>query len=148
MAIHRIKSEVDLELINYCEIELVFVHPWVFGEVKKVRRPKGTIPSASTTTPEHAITENINIDEAQETIDCTVPLTSIEGVQDDNLPKPSVEETRQTRCNERKRTVTDYNKLINYCKNDEIGNNFQPSPKSGINDKSNHYESHQGPGKK
>ena len=35
-AIHKIMSEVDLELIQDCEIELVFVHPWVFGEVKKV----------------------------------------------------------------------------------------------------------------
>ena len=26
-AIHRIKNEVDLELINDCEMELAFVHP-------------------------------------------------------------------------------------------------------------------------
>ena len=38
-AIHIIKNEVNLELINDREIELVFVHPWVFGEAKRVRRP-------------------------------------------------------------------------------------------------------------
>ena len=53
-AIHKINNEVDLELINDCEIELVFIHPWVFGEVKKVRTPKGTLPSMSTTSPKHA----------------------------------------------------------------------------------------------
>ena len=131
-AIHKIKNEVDLELINDCEIELVFVHPWVFGEVKKVRRPKGTLPLANTTSPKRAkkdtgITENINMDEVRETMDCTV--TSKKGLQPDNLPKQSVEETRQTRCTVRKRTVTDYSKLIDYDGNDEIGVNFQPSPK-------------------
>ena len=84
-AIHVIKSEVNLELINDCEIELVFVHPWVFGEVKKVRRPKGTLPSKSTTSPkptkaDTGITENIKVDQAQETKDCTVTLTRIKGV--------------------------------------------------------------------
>ena len=131
-AIHKVKNEVDLELINDCEIELVFVHPWVFGEVKKVRRPKGTLPLVNTMSPKHAkkdtgITENINIDEARETMDCNV--TRIKGVQSDNLPKPSVEETQQTRRTGRKRTVTDYNKLINYDGNDKIGIKFQPSPK-------------------
>ena len=48
MAIHKIKSEIDQELIHDCEIELVFVHPWVCGEVKRVRIPKGTVPTMST----------------------------------------------------------------------------------------------------
>ena len=47
MAIHKIKCEIDLELIHDCEIELVFVHPWVFGEVKRVRIPKGTVPTST-----------------------------------------------------------------------------------------------------
>ena len=133
-AIHKIKNEVDLELINDCEIELVFVHPWVFGEVKKVRMPKGTLPSMSTTSPKRAkndtgITENSKVDQAQETRDCTVTLTRIKGAQVNNLPKPPVEETQQTRCTGRRRTVTDYNKLINYDENDEIGSKSQPSPK-------------------
>ena len=134
MAIHKIKNEVDLELINDCEIELVFVHPWVFGEVKKVRRPKGTLPSTSTTSPKRAlsdtgITENSKADQAQETKDCTVTLTRIKGTQVGNLLEPPEEETRQMRCTGRKRTVTDYSKLINYDKNDEIDSKLQPSPK-------------------
>ena len=40
-AIHKIRSEVDIDLIHDCEVELVFIHPWVFGEVKKVQVPKG-----------------------------------------------------------------------------------------------------------
>ena len=43
MAVHKIWSEIDLELIKDCAIELVFVHPWVFGDVKKVRVPKGLV---------------------------------------------------------------------------------------------------------
>ena len=39
------------------------------------------------------ITENIKVEQAQETNDCTVTLTRIEGAQVNNLPKPSVEET-------------------------------------------------------
>ena len=133
-AIHIIKNEVDLELINDCEIELVFVHPWVLGKVKKVRRPKGTLPSTSTMTPKPAkantgITENIKVDQAQETKDCMVTLTRIKGVQVDNLPKPPAEETGQTRRTRRKCTVTDYNKLINYDKDDDISSKLQPSPK-------------------
>ena len=63
------------------------------------------------------------MDEVRGTMDCTV--TRKKGLQPDNLPKPSVEETRQTRCTVRKRTVTDYSKLIDYDGNDEIGVNFQ-----------------------
>ena len=134
MAIHKIKKEVDLELINDCEIELVFVHPWVFGEVKKVRMPKGTLSSTSITSPKPAeadtgITENSKVDQAQETKDCTVTLTQIKGVQVNNLPKPAVEETRQMRRTRRKRMVTDYNKLINYDEDEDISSKLQPSPK-------------------
>ena len=130
MAIHIIKSKVDLELINDCEIELVFVHPWVFGEEKKVRRPKGTLPSTSTMTPKPAktdtgITENIKVDQTQETKDCMVTLTRIKGVQVNNLPKPPAKETGQMRCTRRKRTVTDYNKLINYDEDDDISIKLQ-----------------------
>ena len=82
MAIHKIKNEVDLELIQDCEIELVFIHPWVFGEVKRIRMPKGTVPSMSTMTPKHVkkdagITENSKADQSQETKDCTVTITQI-----------------------------------------------------------------------
>ena len=104
--------------------------------MKKVRRPKGTLPSTSTMTPKPAkadtgITENIKVDQAQETKDCTVTLTRIKNVwvQVDNLPKPPAEETGQTRRTRRKRMVTDYNKLINYDKDDDIGSKLQPSPK-------------------
>ena len=133
-AIHKIKNQVDLELINDCEIELVFVHPWVFDEVKKVRRPKGTLPSMSTMSPKPAeadtgITENSNVDQAQETKDCAVTLTRIKGAQVDNLPKPPVEETRHMRRTKRKHTVTNYNKLINYDEDDDISSKLQPSPK-------------------
>ena len=133
-AIHVIKNEVDLELINDCEIELVFVHPWVFGEVKKVRTPKGTLPSTSTMSPKPAeadtgITENSKVDQAREIKDCTVTLTRIKGVQVDNLPKPADEETRQMRRTKRKHTVTDYSKLINYDEDEDISSKLQPSPK-------------------
>ena len=40
-AIYKIRCEVDNELIRDCEIELVFVHPWLFGEVKRIQLPKG-----------------------------------------------------------------------------------------------------------
>ena len=50
MAIHKIRCEVDIDPICDCEVELVFVHPWVFGEVKKVRVPKG-----------HTVTELVNL---------------------------------------------------------------------------------------
>ena len=79
-AIHKITSEVDLELIQDCEIELVFVQPWVFGEVKKVRVPKGTTPSLTTMLSkqeekEFGITENNNANQERETKDCSVTLT-------------------------------------------------------------------------
>ena len=72
-AIHKIGYEVDLELINDCAIELVFVHPWVFGEVKKVRLPKGHVtqdpvreqqetPAKTSDIPESSITENVEKD--------------------------------------------------------------------------------------
>ena len=153
MPIHVIKNEVDLELIKDCEIELVFVHPWVFGEVKRVRRPKGMLPSKSTTSPKPAkadtgITENIKGDQAQETKDCTVTLTRVKGVQADNHPKPPVEETGQTKHTRRKHTVTDYKKLINYDEDDDIGSKLQTSPKKQKNDRSTYYESHPEPDKK
>ena len=46
-AVHKITCEMDLELLNDCEVELVFVHSWVFGEVKRVRTPKGIKPTTS-----------------------------------------------------------------------------------------------------
>ena len=93
----------------------MFVHPWVFGEVKRVQMPKGTVPSMSTMTPKHVkkdagITENSKADQSQETKDCTVTLTRIKGVQADNLPSPPVEEDSQMRRTRRKCTVTDYKK--------------------------------------
>ena len=133
-ALHVIKNEVDLELIKDCNVELVFVHPWVFGEVKKVRVPRVTLPSKSTMSlktvkADTSITENTKADQAQETKDCTVTLTWIKEVQADNRPNPPTEETGQTRHTRRKSTVTDYNKLINYDDDDDIGGKLQPSPK-------------------
>ena len=79
-AIHKIMSEVDLELIQDCEIELVFIQPWVFGEVTKVRVPKGTTPSSTTTLSkqeekEFGKTENNNANQEREAKDCSVTLT-------------------------------------------------------------------------
>ena len=81
-AIHKIKSEIDLELIWDCAIELVFVHPWVFGEVKRVRIPKGIMPTSSTILTAHkgenvGITENSKPHDSIETKDCS-------GCLDDN----------------------------------------------------------------
>ena len=92
------------------------------------------LPSKSTTSPKPAkagtgTTENIKVDQAQETKDCMVTLTRVKGVQADNHPKPPVEETGQMRHTRRKCTVTDYNKLINYDKDDDISSKLQPSPK-------------------
>ena len=133
-AIHKIKKEVDLELINDCEIELVFVHPWVFGEVKKVRKPKGTLPSMSTTPPKPVDANtgrmgNSNVDQSPEIKDCTVILTRIKEAQVANLSKPPLEATRQMGRTTRKRTVIDYNKLINYDEDDDISSKLQPSSK-------------------
>ena len=130
-AIHKIKNEVDLELINGCEIELLFVHPWVFGEVG---RPKGTLPSMSTMSPKPAEantgrTGNSNVDQSPEIKDCTITLTRIKEAQVANLSKPPLEATRQMGCTRRKCTVTDYNKLINYDEDDDISSKLQPSPK-------------------
>ena len=132
--IHVIKNEVNLELIKDCDVELVFVQPWVFGEVKKVRVPRVMLPSKSRTSPktvkaDTGITENTKVDQAQETKDCMVTLTLIKGVQVDNHPNPPTEEIGQMRCTRRKCTVTDYNKLINYDDDDDIGSKLQPSPK-------------------
>ena len=92
-AVHKITCEMDLELINDCEVELVFVHSWVFGEVKRVWIPKGTKPTTSTseskperigteitataTTNDGKETGDINATQEQETKDCSVSLTRL-----------------------------------------------------------------------
>ena len=92
-AIHKIMHEMDLELIKNCDVELVFVHPWVFGEVKKVRVPKGILPtSTSSSKPDGSdtgttantsekkemnITEKSNVTLEQETKDCSMSPTKI-----------------------------------------------------------------------
>ena len=103
-AVHKITSEMDLELINDCDVELVFVHSWVFGEVKKVRIPKGIIPtSTSSSKPDGSdtgitantsdekeidITENSCVTQEQETKDCRVSLLRLTGFQtEDTVPK-------------------------------------------------------------
>ena len=73
-----------------CEIELVLVHPWVFGEVKRVRIPKGIAPTLSTIPSvqeekEVSITGNSKPRQPNETKDCSVVLTSIEETQDANV---------------------------------------------------------------
>ena len=67
-AIHKIKAEVDNKLIKDCDVELVFVHPWLFGEVKRIRIPKGQTlqdtphmePKQSTTTSTSKTNTNTN----------------------------------------------------------------------------------------
>ena len=132
-AIHKIKSEVDLEFIQDCDIELVFVHPWVFGEVKKVRVHKGivTTNTASAIKPDNkdtGITENNKGNIEHGTKDCSVSLTRIEGLRVDVQLTPSVEEDIPMRCTGRKCTIQDYNKLVNYDDDGEIDNNLPPSP--------------------
>ena len=124
-AIHKIKSEIDLELIHNCEIELMFVHPWVFGQVKRVRIPKGTVPTMSTVQSLHkgkevGITEKDKADQSKETKDCSVVLTSIEGTQAANVTRPSLDGHSKTRHTGRKHMVTDYKKLADYDEDDEF----------------------------
>ena len=112
-AIHKIKCEINLELIRDCTIELVFVHPWVFSEVKRVQIPKGIMPTMSTVTNTRegknlGITENAKPSQSRETKDCSVVLTSIEKLQDANTTPPPRIEHSNTRRTGRKRTVTDY----------------------------------------
>ena len=136
-AIHKIKSEIDLDLIQDCPIELVFVRPWIFGEVKKVRIPKGISPTSSTSqnTSEKdkiVITENDKSGELTATKDCSVVLTSQKNSQDSNVSTkltkpqdanvtpPSHLKQPATRHTSRKRTVTDYKKLADYTDDDTV----------------------------
>ena len=113
---------MDLELITDCDVELVFVHPWVFGEVKEVRVPKGITPtSTSSSKPDGSdtgitaytseekeidITENNNVTQEQETKDCSMSLLRLTECQTkDSVPK--VQNTMNRRHSGRKRTVTD-----------------------------------------
>ena len=142
-AVHKITREMDLELINDCDAELVFVHPWVFGEVKRVWIPKGIIPtSTSSSKPDGSdtgitahtseekeidITENSNATQEQETKDCSTSLLRLTGFQtEDSVPK--LQNTTNIRRSGRKRTVTDYSKLINYDDNEDLDINLPPSP--------------------
>ena len=125
MAIHKIKSEVDLELIQDCDIELVFVHTWVFGEVKRVRILKGIVITPSTVPSLHAekeasITENNNADQLNETKECSVIITSLEDMQAANVTRPSLDVQPTTRRTGRKHMVTDYKKLADYAEDDEF----------------------------
>ena len=125
MAIHKIKSEIDLELIRDCAIELVFVHPWVFGEVKRVQIPKGIEPTPSTAPTAYkgknvGITENSKPSQSNETKECSVVLMTIKKPQDANVTLQSQQEQLTTRCTGRKRTVTDYKKLADYTEEDEV----------------------------
>ena len=142
-AVQKITCEMDLDLINDCEVELVFVHSWVFGEVKRVRIPKGITPTTSTSSSkpdgsdtgitantseekETGITENSNATQEQETKDCSVSLPRLTGLQtEDSVPK--LQNTTNIRCTGRKRTVTDYSKLINYDDNEDLDSNLPPS---------------------
>ena len=155
-AIHRITSEMDLDLIKDCDVELVFVHLWVFGEVKRVRVPKGIKAASSTMATklteqnagitqnkpdegeasitqnkpdegETGITENNNAKQVQETKDCSVTITRLKVVHTPANSTPNNQETLITGRTGRKRTVTDYNKLINY-DDDELDDNLSPSP--------------------
>ena len=143
-AVHKITCEMDLELINDCEVELVFVHSWVFGEVKRVWIPKGIIPTTSTSSSEPegsgtditantndgketGVIENINATQEQETKDCSMSLTRLTGLQTvDSVSK--LQNTSNIRRTGRKQTVTDYRKLINFDDNDDLDSNLPPSP--------------------
>ena len=141
-AVHKITCEMDLELINDCEVELVFVHSWVFGEVKRVRIPKSTKPTTSTseskperigteitataTTNDRKETGDINATREQEAKDCSVSLNRLTGLEViDSVPKS--QNTSNIRCTGRKQTVTDYSKLFTYENNDDLGSNLPPS---------------------
>ena len=141
--VHKITYEMDLELINDCEVELVFVHSWVFGEVKRVRIPKGITPTTSISSSkpdgsdtgitantsekkETDITENSNAIQEQETKDCSVSLLRLTGLQpEDSVPK--LQNTTNIRRSGRKQTVTDYSKLINYDENEDLDSYLPPS---------------------
>ena len=120
-AIHKIRHEFDLELINDCAIELVFVHTWVFGEVKRVRIPKGLPPALPTNhdKQEVGITENINPQHLNATKDCSVVLHPIRQLQDANVKHPSKSGNSTVRRTGRKCQVTDYKKLADYTDDDE-----------------------------
>ena len=76
---------MDLELIQDCDLELVFVKPWVFGEVKKVRIPKGIVTSTICTTKSDSndivITENDAAKQEKELKECSVPLIRMDSLQ-------------------------------------------------------------------
>ena len=142
-AIHKITHEMDLELIKDCDVELAFVHPWIFGEVKKVRVPKGILPtSTSSSKPDGSdtgttantnekkdmnITEKSNVTLEQETKDCSVSLLRFTEAQTKNSV-PKLQNTTNIRRSGRKLTVTDYSKLINYDDNVGLDINLPPSP--------------------
>ena len=120
-AIHKIQHEINLELINDCAIELVFVHTWVFGEVKRVRIPKGLQPakSANADTQDVGITGNINRQHQIATKECSVVLRPIRQSQDANGKPPPQPGKPTARRTGRKRPVTDYKKLADYAEDDE-----------------------------
>ena len=133
-ALHVIKNKVDLDLIKDCEIELIFVRPWVFGEVKKVRVPRTMLPSESTsasgtTNAETDITKNTKTDQSRKTKDCMVTLTWIKEVKSDIQPDSVTNKIKRTRHTKRKSTVTDYSKLINYGNDDDTVGESEPPPK-------------------
>ena len=120
-ALQSTKSDMRLELINDCAIELVFVHTWVFGEVKRVRIPKGLPPAKPTNldTQEVGITGNINPQHQNATRECSVVLRPIRQPQDANEKPPSQPGKPTARQTGRKRQVTDYKKLADYTEDDE-----------------------------
>ena len=131
MAIHKIRCEVDLDLIQDCEIELVFIQPWVFGEVKRVRVPKGHITvdpviQSKLDNKDTGITENAKDDSEPVTKDCTVSLTQIEGFNLDSQLTSSDEGNTPTRCTGRKCTIPDYSKVLNYDDDLEMDNTLPP----------------------
>ena len=71
----------------------MFLHPWVFGEVKRVRIPKGMLPILKLTQeyqgkgPLLFITENNNnkTSDQVETKDCSVVLTTLNNLQNANI---------------------------------------------------------------
>ena len=120
-AIHKIQHEIDLELINDCSIELVFVHTWVFGEVKRVHIPKGLPPAKPTDldTQDVGITGNDNTQHQFATKECSVVLRPIRQPQDANEELSSQPGKLSARRTSRKRPVTDYRKLADYNEDDE-----------------------------
>ena len=141
-AICKIRCEVDNDLTRDCEIELVFIHPWLFGEVKRICLPKGhTAPDTQGTsksgkpnsgTSDTGITENAHSTKTinTDTKKCTVPLIQINSATSKSQPSKANNDvptsTEPSRHMHRKCKITDYSKLFDY--DDDNGKDLATPP--------------------